>query len=75
MESRCSRISALELMIYSMPTFLLSSYVSIFSLKTQWAPMLSMPKLEHRNEKAVKGYLAEIKCLRISAVGNKVVVF
>lgn len=37
--------------------------------------MLSMPKLEHRNEKAVKGYLAEIKCLRISAVGNKVVVF
>lgn len=75
MESRCSGISALALMIYSMPTFPLPSYVSIFFFKCQWAPEFSMPKLEHRKKKAVIGYLAEPKCLNISAVRNKIVVF
>lgn len=58
MESRCSRISALALMTYSVPPFVSPSYVSVFSLKSQWAPELSMSKLEHRDENAVGGYLA-----------------
>lgn len=58
MESRCSRISALALIIYCVPTFVLPSYVSILSLKSQWAPELSMSKSEHRDENAVIDYLA-----------------